>query len=205
MAEYKYADPATPHSITAACPPFHMCIAQVPADCYSRNRAYTMNIVVVGTDHDSQIDDPGLETLTLRLLEAHGIALIAEENRLFRNTVGKRLADSRGLPWIQIDMSTEERLEAGIYHKLANRMQIRGYDADGNPIMAIRYAENEDGIREEWWLNKIEGAIKSGTVLVICGCLHCGPLSVKAENRGHKVVARVFYPRSLCSLEPELY
>lgn len=141
----------------------------------------------------------------MRLLEAHGIALIAEENRLFRDTVSKRLADSRGLSWIQIDMSIDERLKAGIYEKLANRMQIRRYDADGNPIMANRYAEREDGIREEWWLNKIEGAIKSGTVLVVCGCLHVGPLSLKAENRGHKIVARVFYPENLSSLEPELY
>jgi hypothetical protein len=80
------------------------------------------------------------------------------------------------LPWLQIDMSLEDRIKAGIDGKLANRMQIRGYNEYGDPEMAIRHAPREDGIREEFWLDRIEGAGKYGTVLVICGCLHCSPL-----------------------------
>lgn len=84
-------------------------------------------------------------------------------------------------------------------------MQLRGYDANGAPIQAVRYAPVEDGIREEFWLDRIEGAVKEGKVLVICGCLHCVPFSGKAERRGHRVVLQVFHPENLSDLKPELY
>jgi len=46
---------------------------------------------------------------------------------------------------------------------------------------------------------------KDGTVLVICGCLHCVPLSEKAEKRGHRIVAKLFYPENLPELKPEFF
>lgn len=164
-----------------------------------------MEIIVLGIDHSLQMGDVGLESLIRAIIESHNITLIAEENRGLLNTIGKRISDSKNLRWLQIDMSTEERITAGIYDKLANRMQIRGYDADGVPLPAIRYAPVEDGIREEYWLSRIEETANAGTTLVICGCLHGVPLSAKGEKRGHRILARMFYPENLSMLKPELY
>jgi hypothetical protein len=116
-----------------------------------------MEMIVLGIDHDLQLQDLRLKGLISELVEHEGAQLIAEENRCFSNTLGRQIAGSMNLPWLQIDMSTQERIKSGIYEKLANRMQIRGYDARGEPILAIRYAPIEDGIREEFWLDKIGG------------------------------------------------
>lgn len=129
---------------------------------------------------------------------------MAEENRPLSNTIARQVSESRDLSWIQIDMSIEDRIKAGIDAKLLNRMQLR-YDANGDPIPAIRYAPVEDGIREEFWVDRIEEAANEGTVLVICGCLHCVPFAEKAERRGHKVVSRIFHPEKLSQLKPEIY
>ncbi len=131
-----------------------------------------MEMIVLGIDHKLQSWDPALKTLISELAEREGITMIAEENRCSSNTLGRQVSESMNLPWIQIDMSTEDRIKAGIYQKLEDRMQIRSYDANGIPILAIRYAPVEDGIREEFWLGRIEGAAKEGKALVICGCLH---------------------------------
>lgn len=130
--------------------------------------------------------------------------MIAEENRALAATLGRQVAESLTLPWLQIDMTLEDRIRAGIDGKLANRMQIRGYSEDGYPEMAIRYAPREDGIREEFWLDRIEEVRKDGTVLVICGCLHCVPLSQKAEKRGH-VAEKLFHPDHLAEMKPALF
>jgi hypothetical protein len=102
-------------------------------------------------------------------------------------------------------MSLEDRIKAGINEKLANRMQISGFDDYGDPILAIRYAPVEDGIREEFWLDRIESEPKEGTVLVVCGCLHCAPFSEKAEKRGHTILARIYHPQNLSELRPEFF
>jgi len=164
-----------------------------------------MEMIVLGIDHKLQSQDPALKTLISELAEREGITMIAEENRCSSNTLGRQVSESMNLPWLQIDMSTEDRIKAGIDEKLANRMQIRGYDTNGAPILAIRYAPVEDGIREEFWLGTIEGAAKEEKVLVICGCLHSVPFSEKAERRGHRVVLKLFHPENLSALKPELY
>jgi hypothetical protein len=164
-----------------------------------------LEIFVLGVDHSRQLNDHGLKILILEIVEQYMITFIAEENRHLLNSIAKQVSESINLQWIQIDMSTEERIRANIYDKLANRMQIRGYDADSNPIMAIRYAPMEDGIREEFWLDRIEEISKKEKVLVICGSLHCVPFSAKARQRGHRILSKMFYPDELSTLIPELY
>ncbi|HEY1659948.1 MAG TPA: hypothetical protein VGG14_16465 [Candidatus Sulfotelmatobacter sp.] len=164
-----------------------------------------MKLIVLGTDHGLQGRDQRLESLIVELIEREAVTMIAEENRVYAVTLGRQVAESLSLPWVQIDMTLEDRVKAGIDGKLANRMQIRRYNDDGYPEMAIRYATREDGMREEFWLDRIEAAAKGGTVLVICGCLHCVPLSQKAEKRGHSIVAKLFHPEHLAEIEPELF
>lgn len=164
-----------------------------------------MEMIVLGIDHELQCHDRRLKALIVELVQRERVTMIAEENRPLSNTIGRQVSESLTLPWIQIDMSIEDRVKAGIDGKLANRMQIRGYNEYGDPVLAIRYAPVEDGIREEFWLDKIEAAREKGTVLVICGCLHCVPLSEKAERRGHRIASRLFHPENLSDLKAELY
>lgn len=164
-----------------------------------------MQMIVLGTDHNLQPRDQGLKELIVDLAVRKRVTMIAEENRIHSSTVAQEVAESMALAWVQIDMSTEERVKAGIFDKLSDRMQIRGYDAIGVPIVAIRYAPVEDGIREEFWLDRIEEAGSNGTVLVICGCLHRDPFSEKAMKRGHDIVSKLFHPESLSEIKPELF
>jgi len=163
-----------------------------------------MRIIILGTDHELQCNDQDLKALITEIVARERVTFVAEENRPLSNTIARQVSDSLGLRWIQIDMSIEDRIKAGIEGKLLNRMQLRS-DPNGDPTPAIRYAPVEDGIREEFWLDRIQEAADEGTVLVICGCLHCLPLAEKAEKRGHKVLFKIFHPERLSELKPELY
>jgi hypothetical protein len=168
-------------------------------------RGIFVEMIVLAIDHELQCHDQHLKALMAELVERERVTIIAEENRPLSNTLGRQVSELMNLPWIQIDMSIEDRIRVGIDGKLANRMQIRGYDEFGVPILAIRYAPVEDGIREEFWLDRIEETASEGTVLVICGCLHCFPFSEKAEKRGHRIVSKVFHPENLSELKAEYY
>ena len=109
-------------------------------------------------------------------------------------------------------MSIEDRIKAGIDGKLANRMQIRGYNAEGDPIPAIRYAPVEDGIREEFWLDRIEGSANKGGGggERERGWFFVGPCTAphfrrKPRGEGTQSYLQVFYPESLSEMTPELY
>jgi len=119
-------------------------------------------------------------------------------------TVARQMSRSLGLRWVQIDMTIEDRIKAGIDGKLSNRKQDR-YDAKGELYLPVRYAPVEDGIREEFWLDRIQEVADEGTVLVICGSLHCSPLAEKAEKRGHKILLKRFHPEELSELKPEFF
>ena len=56
-----------------------------------------------------------------------------------------------------------------------------------------------NGIREEFWLDRIEGVEEGGRVLVICGCLHCVPLSESDETRSQGVVEDILPRTSGCT------
>jgi len=81
----------------------------------------------------------------------------------------------------------------GALAQISNRTQLR-FDASGNPPTVIRYAPVEDGIREEFWPDRIQDATDDGASLVICGCLHCLPLAAKAEKRKHRILFKIFHP-----------
>jgi hypothetical protein len=161
-----------------------------------------MDMIIIGIDH---VDHAGLEKLITEIVELEKIVLIGEENAFDLPTVARKVALHSGISWVQIDMNTEQRIEASIYEKLSNRMQIRGYDEHCMPIQAKRYAPREDGIREEFWLDRLEEMKADGAVLVVCGGLHPKPLSEKAQRRGHRIKRLVFHPGRLSRLQPELF
>ena len=111
-----------------------------------------MNVIIIGTDHDLQHSDDGLKKFIRGIIESEQATLIGEEYA--PNGVAHEVAESKGIKWVGIDMTTQQRVSVGIDAKLRNRMQIR-YEADGSVTQLLRYAPTEDGIREEFWLDRI--------------------------------------------------
>src|ERR1700680_1799121 len=121
------------------------------------------------------------------------VTLIGEEHHGTLTSVAQQVALSRGIPRIQIDMTPEERRTASIQDKLASRMLHWRKDENGIPIETLLYAQREDGIREEFWLDRIAEQQTEGTVLVIGGAVHARPLAEKAQKKGYNAKV-VFYP-----------
>lgn len=123
----------------------------------------SMNILIVGVDHMVQGSDASLKSILHGLMISNSPVVIGEENVPMLPTVAREVADESGIRWLQIDMSREQRLEQGIEQRLSSRMAlnfasvIRGearFDKNGNPIPDQNtYFEQEDGIRENFWLD----------------------------------------------------
>jgi hypothetical protein len=147
-----------------------------------------MHFVVIGTDHRLQLNDPGLEGLLERWCDQRflePLSAIAEEfhSNIGTESVGMRLAKKRSIRWFQIDMTTDERLAAGIAEAQHSRPSMF---QDG---VCCRIPS--DLIREEFWVRKLtDGAL--GTTLVICGYLHYAALVERLRVLGHPVDSRVY-------------
>lgn len=167
-----------------------------------------MNLIIIGTEHDLQDSDSYLKDLVASLSESEQVTLIGEEHAFSSISVARQVAQSKGIPWVQIDMDAGERRKAGIEDKLLNRMQIR-YEADGTVTSRLRYAPKEDGIREEFWLQRIATPQAEGPTLLVCGALHARKVSEKANQKGY-ATRLLFYPNNpgsqfWVSIIPELF
>jgi hypothetical protein len=166
-----------------------------------------MKLIILGTEHELQDSDGCLKDLVASITESEQVTLIGEEHRPASISVARKVADSKGIPWVQIDMNTEQRLKAGIDEKLNTRMKIR-YEADGTVTPLTRYASKEDSIREEFWIERITEHQTDGIVLLICGALHGRKVSEKAQQKGHTTTL-LFYPTTgsefWVSIMPELF
>ena len=66
------------------------------------------------------------------------------------------------------------------------------------------YLTKTDGIREEFWLKKIESAVNNMKTLLVCGSRHVNFVAEKAEARGHILVDKRFFPEELQFLQFEV-
>jgi hypothetical protein len=168
----------------------------------------TMKLIIIGTDHELQDSDTHLKDLVASLAETEQVTLIGEEHLPSSISVAQQVAQSKGIPWVQIDMNAGQRLKASIDEKLRDRTQVR-YEADGTVTQRLRYAPKEDGIREEFWLDRIAEQQTKGTALVICGALHARKVSEKANQKGYgtKLLFHPEIPGSQfwASIMPELF
>jgi len=150
-----------------------------------------IDCVVVGTDHRLQSSDTALKAHLAHLARNHNFGLVAEECAADASTVAGQVASSLGVPHLPIDMTDAERKEAGIYDRLCIRPKMRFDPASGYQEEHV-YLRHADGVRENFWLDKIEAITCEGQVLVVCGYLHLDPLSEKARRRRHRVTKTVF-------------
>ena len=147
-----------------------------------------MNFVVIGTDHKMQHSEAGFEGLLrgwLRVNYLQPLTAIAEEfhEAIGNSSVAKRLASEHGFRWYNLDMTSQEKQDAGILEDQRNRP---GMFQEG-----ITYRVPSDDIREAAWIEKLIG-FGSGTTLVICGYLHFESLVRRLREGGHNVVKRVY-------------
>jgi hypothetical protein len=148
----------------------------------------SLAFVVVGTDHRFQESSPEFDAILRSLTQSRfflPLGAIAEEYspKIGPESLAQRLASELQIPWFNIDMTTEERLKAGILEAQTNRPGM--FQAN------VTYRIPSDDVREEAWVEKlIKNA--SGTTIVVCGYLHFDALVKKLKARGQTVDQRVF-------------
>jgi hypothetical protein len=161
-----------------------------------------VDYIIVGTDHNLQnscSQDVGLRDLLQSLVATHPVVLIAEEVKTSEKvrTFGRELVGSR--KWLSIDMTKRQKKKAGIYDILRSGVGPVRDPATGDDVRANPYHKKSEGVKENFWLDKIERwcekkKVSVGTVVITCGHNHLDFLAVKAEMRGHAVTKREYLP-----------
>jgi hypothetical protein len=141
-------------------------------------------ITIVALHHRFQWKDTDagdLGSLLTKMLEGdRSIELIAEEANKLPTTVGQRVAFRFDKPWVNVDMDEMERMRKGIYDELQTR--------DGGPLdddcdgHKEYYMPNADGIREDFWLSRING-YRLDRIVFLCGFLHLSTVASKFRDR----------------------
>lgn len=147
-----------------------------------------MNFVIVGTDHRLQENNAELEAILRSLAQSRFVeplGAFAEESSEHAGSpsVAHRLANELQIEWFNIDMTVQERVDAGIFEAQSDR--------PGMFQSHITYRIPSDDIREEFWITKLLHGTY-GTTIVVCGYLHCEALVQKLRAKGHVVDQRVF-------------
>ena len=132
-----------------------------------------------------------LRTLVRVVIARRRVDLICEESDPLRLSIAQEEAFKHNprIPWKNIYMTSEERLEAGIWGALLNRPYDLKFLTEYNAVR-IEHRIPEDDIREEFFKNEIlKTATATGakSVLVLCGDMHTEPLKAKLEAAGRRV------------------
>ena len=161
-----------------------------------------MDYIIIGTDHKLQKSDAtktGLRDMLLSIVNKREVVLIAEEVSTSKDisTFGRELiGDAK---WLSIDMTTQERKDAGIYEVLRAAVGP-GYDpVTHRDIRVNPYHMRAETVRENFWLDRIakwceDNQVSAGTIVITCGHNHLKFLSDKVIQRGHNVTTREYVP-----------
>ena len=161
-----------------------------------------MKILILAVTHDHQRVLVGSELqlsdlvqktevfrdLVKRNIEAFNADLLCEEANPAALSVAQWEAfyHTPRIAWRNINMSPQERLEAGLWQAYIDRP----FSPDFQNSTVIYHRIPEDDIREEFCKSEILKAateIGSQRVLVMCGAMHAEPLKLKLEGEGREV------------------
>lgn len=146
-----------------------------------------MEVTIVGLDHQTQWQDSTgmLKRLLEGLCSTNQIDLIAEEaSAQMPTTVGQRLAQRQDIPWLNVDMSNQQRVEAGIDHQVPTGPL---FDESYNFVGSTQsYEPAIQGVREKYWLNQILRC-HCERVILVCGAIHLDTISESLKHIGHVV------------------
>jgi hypothetical protein len=150
------------------------------------NAEAPMNFVVFGIDHRMQHSEPGLDGM-LRAWASKKffeplVAIVEEYDDQIGGSIGQQLAAELGLRWFNLDMTADEKQQAGILEEQRSRPK---------ETEAVAYRVPSDEVRERAWLAKITSP-DPGTTIVICGYIHFGPLVRMLRDAGHSVDSRTY-------------
>jgi hypothetical protein len=161
-----------------------------------------MKFLIIAVDHDTQIvplrDEAAesvakkarVEAIVKEAIAKFDIDLICEESDPRYLTIAQKLAyeNNPRIPWRNIFMTSQERLEAGIWKALLYRPYHLNSLDEWNAVR-IDHRIPEDDIREEFFNGQtIRAANECGAdrILVVCGDMHVEPLKTKLEAGGHE-------------------
>lgn len=164
-----------------------------------------MKFLVFAIDHGWQSVPYGLETpestaaktrfekILTQTIPDRGVDLICEESDPRLLSIAQKIAHEHNprIPWKNIDMSAQERLEAGIWDALLHRPshtieEIPGY------YRTVDHRIPEDNIREEFFAKKAiqtAGAAGAKSILILCGDMHTDFLKQILEASQYQVEA----------------
>jgi hypothetical protein len=129
-----------------------------------------------------------LRTIVRGVSTAFKIDLICEESDPCYLSVAQQEAFTHTprIPWKNINMTAQERLEAGVWEANVNRP----FDLGPNNPIRIDYRIPEDDIREEFFkteILKVTKEVGALSVLILCGDAHVEALKAKLEGEGREV------------------
>lgn len=160
-----------------------------------------MKFLIIAVDHGWQMVPHGLtlhnwppeqtrlQEVITGAIEVHKVDLICEESDPCRLSIAQKLAYGQAprIPWKNVNMTVQERIEAGIYEALLNRPS---HTVEVTPgfYRSIDHRIAEDAIREQFFCKEIVQAVtangsKSG--LVLCGDMHADSLKVLLDKMGY--------------------
>lgn len=161
-----------------------------------------MNFIILAIDHkwqmvhvraENQAAKKNLETTLAHLIPK--VSLICEESDPCYLSVAQKMAYEHvpHVPWKNITMSSQERLEAGIYDALLERPSHVVEDPLGSGYyQTIDHRIPEDDVREQFFASecvKTVEATGAKIALVLCGDMHVDALKQKLESGGHQTGA----------------
>lgn len=161
-----------------------------------------MEILILAITHDHQrvlvgsepqIADLARKTgifrdLVKRMVASFQPELLCEETNPAYLSVAQWEAfhNTPRIHWRNINMSPQERLEAGIWQAYLERP----FDFDIDSATATYHRISEDDIRETFFkteISKAAGEVGAQRVLVMCGAMHAESLQRKLQADGHSV------------------
>jgi hypothetical protein len=151
--------------------------------------------VILGTSHPDMQDSTKFGRPVMETIQNHSINLVAEEHNCDSISMACVTTKHLHIPYLQIDLFPQEWAEHGIDREMKLREQLPK-DQD------IRLSR-ADGVREDFWLEKIEASLNYGRVLVVCGYLHVDFLALRVERRGGTVLEKNTFPTELLDRKPE--
>jgi hypothetical protein len=160
-----------------------------------------VHCLILAIDHNWQYVPHGLETPEMQQLKAvfeaaltqaisdRGVDLICEECDPCRLSIAQRMAYEHHprIPWKNINMSAQERFEAGIWDALLHRPYHTVEDPPNSGYyITIDHRIPADAPREQFFAEQsIEAAeaANAGSILIPCGDMHVEALREILEAR----------------------
>jgi hypothetical protein len=164
-----------------------------------------MRFYILGINHCWQLVPHGSETpdsaaatdkftaFLTAAIEAENVDLVCEESDPCQLSIAQQMTyfHQPRIPWRNINMSSQERLDAEIWEALAHPPT---HDIEESPdyFVTIRHRMEEDNIREQFFASEsIQAALTAGakSVLILCGDMHVDYLRTILIAYGHAATA----------------